>query len=379
MPRIGFVPPAPDCGAYRLRPLRLQDHHLLVASGLLPHPYKRAAATVRSWLETRDAVCWALEQEQSFAGALCCFAESPQAVTVRLHFWLQPAAVRDLPVYLPCILHNLFYERNYHRIELLLPDRLILDKAELRQMGFQLEGLLREFSLDQEGYQDASLWALLRQDYTAWQWAFVPFDQGVVALAGHAEAVYYIGFLHYGQKLPASWLSDAAMQQGLADGSGQLNAVSLKQMSCIARAPAAAFTRQKGALKEAQRQIATYLHGDLRELTFPVKMLGGSAFQKLVWQQLQAIPYAQTRSYMEVALALVQQTSPGLTEKQRRLKARHLTRSVGAACGANPLALYYPCHRVVGQNRKLIGFSGGLDIKAALLDLELVSAAASAE
>ncbi|MDD2214275.1 MAG: methylated-DNA--[protein]-cysteine S-methyltransferase, partial [Oscillospiraceae bacterium] len=292
---------------------------------------------------------------------------------------LQAAAVKDLSVYLPSVLHSLFYESNYHRVELLLPDRLILDKSGLRQMGFELEGLLREFSLDQDGYQDASLWALLRQDYTAWQWAFVPFNKGIVAMAGQAEAVWYIGFLHYGQKLPTSWLSDCAMQQGLADGSGQLKAVSLKQMSCIARAPAAAFTRQKGAIKEAQRQVATYLHGDRQDLTFPVKLPGGSAFQKLVWQQLQDIPYAQTRSYMEVALALVQQTSPELTEKQCRLKARRLTRSVGAACGANPLALYYPCHRVVGQNRKLIGFSGGLDIKAALLDLEMVSAAAEAE
>lgn len=84
----------------------------------------------------------------------------------------------------------------------------------------------------------------------------------------------------------------------------------------------------------------------------------GSAFQEAVWAALDAIPYGETRTYADVARAI---GHPGAA------------RAVGAACGANPLPLVRPCHRVVAASG-LGGFAGGIAQKRALLALEAAAA-----
>jgi methylated-DNA-[protein]-cysteine S-methyltransferase len=81
----------------------------------------------------------------------------------------------------------------------------------------------------------------------------------------------------------------------------------------------------------------------------------GTNFQQQVWQALLHIPTGQTRSYGEVAAAI------------RHPKA---VRAVGAACGANPIPVLVPCHRVLAAGRRLGGFSAGLDWKTRLLARE---------
>ena len=87
----------------------------------------------------------------------------------------------------------------------------------------------------------------------------------------------------------------------------------------------------------------------------PLGNLGGTPFQKRVWRALARIPFGQTRSYGEVAAAI---------------GAPKAARAVGAACGANPLPLFVPCHRVLAAGGALGGFSGGLVIKKKLLRVE---------
>ncbi len=87
----------------------------------------------------------------------------------------------------------------------------------------------------------------------------------------------------------------------------------------------------------------------------PLDLAAGTEFQKLVWGALSRIGRGETRSYAEVAQAI------------GRPKA---TRAVGAACGANPIPLLIPCHRVLAANHKLGGFSGGLHWKRMLLAAE---------
>lgn len=101
-------------------------------------------------------------------------------------------------------------------------------------------------------------------------------------------------------------------------------------------------------------QLAEYFTG--RRETFDVPLdLRGSPFQLAVWEKLRAIPYGKLRTYGEIARAI------------RRPKA---TRAVGQAAGQNPLPILVPCHRVVGRNGSLVGFAGGLTVKARLLRLE---------
>ena len=109
-----------------------------------------------------------------------------------------------------------------------------------------------------------------------------------------------------------------------------------------------------GVLAEAARQLTEYFAGSLRDFTLPVSP-EGTPFRRRVWAAMQSIPYGQTRSYGDLARDL--DSAP---------------RAVGGACGANPIPLIIPCHRVVGARGALGGFSGGAgcDTKRQLLALE---------
>jgi O-6-methylguanine DNA methyltransferase len=87
----------------------------------------------------------------------------------------------------------------------------------------------------------------------------------------------------------------------------------------------------------------------------------GTTFQRQVWNTLRKIARGRTKSYGEIARAI------------GKPKA---VRAVGGACGANPIPVLVPCHRVVAANKKLGGFSGGLDWKRELLVREGVKMSA---
>jgi methylated-DNA-[protein]-cysteine S-methyltransferase len=109
-------------------------------------------------------------------------------------------------------------------------------------------------------------------------------------------------------------------------------------------------------LAAAAEQLTAYLAGDLREFDLPLQY-SGTAFQRLVWDGLRQIPYGSTSSYGDLAAAL-------------GLDPRTTARAVGAANGANRIAVVVPCHRVIGAGGALTGFAAGIERKRALLDLE---------
>ncbi len=93
---------------------------------------------------------------------------------------------------------------------------------------------------------------------------------------------------------------------------------------------------------------------DARELP-PLDWAGKTEFQKSVWRAMLKIPAGQTKSYGEIAAEI------------KRPKA---VRAVGGACGANPIPVLVPCHRILAANKKIGGFSGGLERKKDLLGRE---------
>jgi methylated-DNA-[protein]-cysteine S-methyltransferase len=107
-------------------------------------------------------------------------------------------------------------------------------------------------------------------------------------------------------------------------------------------------------LIETARQLTAYFAGTLRIFDLPLDMQG-TPFQMSVWQELQRIPYGETRSYQQIAVAT---------------GTPQAVRAVGAANGANPVPIVVPCHRVIGSNGKLTGYGGGLPLKKRLLELE---------
>lgn len=113
-------------------------------------------------------------------------------------------------------------------------------------------------------------------------------------------------------------------------------------------------TEETSLIKETYKQIEEYLLGNRKKFIVPIK-LKGTEFQKKVWNALLEIPYGETMSYKKIA------------EKIGNPKA---CRAVGMANHNNPIAIIVPCHRVIGSNRKLVGYAGGLDIKQKLLEIE---------
>ena len=109
-----------------------------------------------------------------------------------------------------------------------------------------------------------------------------------------------------------------------------------------------------GVLGAVEEELIAYFSGQLQHFRTAVAPRG-TPFQQRVWQELCEIPYGQTISYGELA---------------RRIDAIKAVRAVGAANGANPIAIIVPCHRVIGSNGSLTGFGGGLPTKRALLELE---------
>ncbi|MEH2245121.1 bifunctional DNA-binding transcriptional regulator/O6-methylguanine-DNA methyltransferase Ada [Nostoc sp.] len=103
--------------------------------------------------------------------------------------------------------------------------------------------------------------------------------------------------------------------------------------------------------KEWIQAILDFIAGDETHLDLPLDVRG-TAFQKQVWQALQKIPYGETRTYADIA---------------RDLAKPHAVRAVGNACGANPIALIVPCHRVLRSDGSLGGYHWGIERKQKLL------------
>jgi methylated-DNA-[protein]-cysteine S-methyltransferase len=101
-------------------------------------------------------------------------------------------------------------------------------------------------------------------------------------------------------------------------------------------------------------QLESYFRGELRAFTFELDLVG-TQFQKDCWQALLRIPYGETCSYGDIASAIGRPTA---------------FRAVGQANHDNPIAIIVPCHRVLGADKTLTGYGGGLSTKEKLLRLE---------
>ncbi len=112
--------------------------------------------------------------------------------------------------------------------------------------------------------------------------------------------------------------------------------------------------RNAKALADVRRQVGEYAKGKRREFDFELAA-EGPEFHKQVWEALCDIPFGVTTSYGALA---------------KKIGFPKAARAVGAANGANPIALIVPCHRVIGSDGSLTGYAGGLPLKRKLLEHE---------
>ena len=114
------------------------------------------------------------------------------------------------------------------------------------------------------------------------------------------------------------------------------------------------YSQTNPITSEACRQLKAYFDGQLQEFDLPLTPKG-TVFQNQVWLALQQVKYGETASYLDIAKAI---------DKPKAVRA------VGMANGRNPIAIVVPCHRIIGSNKTLTGYAGGLPRKQYLLNLE---------
>jgi methylated-DNA-[protein]-cysteine S-methyltransferase len=131
-----------------------------------------------------------------------------------------------------------------------------------------------------------------------------------------------------------------------------LSAVHFLNDAVIPATPLAAVPE---CLRPAYEQLQAYFARELRKFDLTYYSTFGTDFQRQVWQALPGIAYGHTASYLDVAKLLNNPKS---------------VRAVGAANGQNPLAIVWPCHRVIGADGSLTGYAGGMHRKKWLLEFE---------
>jgi methylated-DNA-[protein]-cysteine S-methyltransferase len=109
-----------------------------------------------------------------------------------------------------------------------------------------------------------------------------------------------------------------------------------------------------GLLLEVKKQLDDYFSSKRKAFNLPV-LLSGTPFQYRVWSAVNKIPFGETTSYLKLSQEIGNPAA---------------IRAVGAAIGANPILVIIPCHRIIGTNRQLTGYAGGLVRKEKLLELE---------
>lgn len=141
---------------------------------------------------------------------------------------------------------------------------------------------------------------------------------------------------------------------GLLRISGTEDYISEVSFHDVSQKAPASRRQMSPMLIQCVEQLIQYFNGQRRVFELPLHQ-EGTAFQQDVWNELVGIPFGKTISYLDLA---------------RRIGDTKATRAVASANGRKNIAIIVPCHRVIGANRDLIGYGGGLWRKKWLLDHE---------
>jgi len=162
--------------------------------------------------------------------------------------------------------------------------------------------------------------------------------------------LYYTAF-----KTSAGWIAVIASPEGLLENTfprvsreDALNSLHIAKYEGL-------FSPSPHKFSDLSRRFTDYFDGKKTDFDDQLDLSSATAFQRNVWEAARTIPYGETRSYQWLA---------------ERIGKPHAARPAGQALGKNPLPVIIPCHRVIGANGDLTGFSGGLDVKIKLLELE---------
>lgn len=187
--------------------------------------------------------------------------------------------------------------------------------------------------------------------------AFVPYQEGIIGVQGNEKSITKTCFLQYDEFLRDEKFRNKAVRIGFANKDGKLHS-RRKLLNLDGN-----DKKFPSEVRKAVQELSEYFSKERTDFTVHTDIHSGTVFQQKIWRAIAEIPYAQTVSYGDIAVRIADGDP---------MAARKLSRAVGGACGANPIPVIIPCHRVIGKNKKLVGFGGGIDQKVFLLEHEML-------
>ncbi|NLJ70578.1 MAG: methylated-DNA--[protein]-cysteine S-methyltransferase [Clostridiaceae bacterium] len=194
-------------------------------------------------------------------------------------------------------------------------------------------------------------------DFDPVSYLIFPFHKHHIVVSIKINQIIKVEFIQPHQIVSDKNLRKALTKQGLLTDAGEIKSGNNILEITSRRDPVIPQLKDK-----IVQEFTDYFAGELTDFSLPYVILTGTKFQREVWQILSQIPYGAVLSYEEVAERLLEKPT----------KAHAYARAVGSACGKNPLGILIPCHRVIGKDKSLTGFGGGVKLKGHLLDLEFI-------
>ena len=172
------------------------------------------------------------------------------------------------------------------------------------------------------------------------------FEIGKLAIWEKNEKIVRVQFLHNNNEVDIKLIKEKKNKNGVSKEIVQNDNIWLDKKSYM--------LKETDLINNTRKQLDEYFAGKRKKFDIPIK-LDGTDFQIKVWKELLKIPYGETCSYLDIAKCIGNPKA---------------SRAVGMANNKNKIIIIVPCHRVIGSNKKLVGYACGLEVKEKLLELE---------
>ena len=337
-----------------LRKIKIGDSSELRACGLMSGTLAVVEADIRGFIagRTTDVL---IAQDENIRAVVKLFGRDRKKCTVQMEFVFTEDADMDIKSEIAdAVLKYCFLTEYYNKVIAVCRADDAVTEELLTSHGFMQEAVLRDEIRTDTGFEDAGLFALTASCYPEYNVCFVPFERGIAVVTGGKDYVDEVKLLHAGTKIEDPFVLNVAGSLGLLGKGG-----------CIKAAEDGLYDTDEEQLEmlpaelaKAYVELTEYFSNRRASFDIRYRFMRGTEFQLKVWKLLTSIPYGTTASYEDIALKLCE---------GNRFEARKITRAVGAACSDNPISIIVPCHRVIGKDGNLVGYSAGLDIKDYLL------------
>ena len=342
-------------GSIELRRIHIRDSAALRSRGLMEGTLSLIEDDIRSFGQGSSGEAMiALKNEEVYA-LVKLFRPDRRKCRAHLEFVFTKDANADTQsAIVDRMLEYCFLEEFYHKVTVICDSGNEGLERIITGAGFVQEAVLRDEVRKKTGFSDSGLFSMLSYEYPAYNVCFVPFERGVAMVGGGKDYIDKVRLFHYGQKI-----EDDKFAENVAGGLGLL-----EESGALARNDGrySIDEEQLEYLPEevgkAGMQLSEYFGSSRAGFDVNIRFSQGTDFQREVWKALCGIPYGATVSYEDIAMKVT---------GGDKAKARKITRAVGSACGDNPVAVIVPCHRVIGKDGSIVGYSAGIDIKDYLL------------